>query len=158
MFTITEAEAQSILPALISKGEAQARAGRVRLPTLIQSGEGGAVLLSEERWNEICREIGPPPDDAGVVRTISLHRGRSAGGKSRLHCVITETVKKDFPVIVDFAGSKGVLVSKKYWDGIEETRYLLSIPGMKESILEGMKEDISQCSKELVPIPHQRNI
>jgi len=29
MFTITEAEAQSVLPELIRKGEAQARAGRM---------------------------------------------------------------------------------------------------------------------------------
>jgi len=149
MFTITEAEAQSVLPELIRKGEAQARAGRMCLPTLIQSGKSGAVLLSEERWNEICREIGPPPDEAGVVRKISPHCGRSSRGKSQLHCIIAETVRKDFPVMVDVAGSRAALVSKEYWDGIEETRYLLSIPGMKESLLEGMKEDISECSEEL---------
>jgi len=150
MFTITEAEAQSILPALISKGEAQARAGRVRLPTLIQCGEGGAVLLSEERWNEICREIGMSADEAGVARHISLQCGRAARGKSPLHCIITETVEKDSPVMIDAAGSRAVLVSEKEWGDIEETLYLLSIPGMKESILEGMKEDLSQC-EELDP-------
>jgi len=151
MFTITEAEAQSVLPELISRGEAPVRrlGGLVYLPTIIESNEGNAVLLSEQRWDEMCREIGPPPDDGGVVRKISLHCGRSARGKSQLHCVIAEIVKKDSPVIIGVAGSRAVLVSKEYWDGIEETRHLLSIPGMKESLLEGMKEDISQCSKEL---------
>lgn len=150
MFTITEAEAQSIIPALIRKGEAPLRRlGLVYLPTVIEREGGNAVLLSEERWNEICREIGPPPDDAGVVHKGPLRCGRSAGFKSQLRRIIDETVKKDFPVMVDVAGSRGVLVSKKYWDGIKETRYLLSIPGMKKALLEGAKEDISQCSEEL---------
>ncbi|MCY4245538.1 MAG: hypothetical protein OXU41_08420 [Gammaproteobacteria bacterium] len=152
--TITEAEVQSVLPMLISRGEAPVRRlrGLVYLPTIIESNEGNAVLLSEEHWNEICRKIGTPVDDDGVALHISLHSlqcGRSARGKSPLHRIIAETVKKDFPVMVEAAGSKGVLVSQKYWDGIEETRYLLSIPGMKESLLEGMKEDISECSEEL---------
>lgn len=149
MFTITEAEAQSVLPMLISKGKAPVHrlGGLVYLPTVIEREGGNAVLLSEERWNEICREIGMSADEAGVVSNISLQCGRSAGGKSQLHCIIAETVKKDSPVMVEVAGSRAVLVSEKEWGDIEETLYLLSIPGMEESILEGMKEDLSQCEK-----------
>lgn len=33
--------------------------------------------------------------------------------------------------------------------GKKETDYLLSIPGMKESILEGMNEDIANMTKEV---------
>jgi len=148
MFTITEAEAQSVLPVLISKGEAPVRrleGGMVYLPAIIEGGRGNAVLLPEERWNEICREIGTPGDD--VVRRVSLQCDRSARGKSQLHCIITEAVKKDAPVIIEAAGGRAVLVSEKEWGDIEETLYLLSIPGMKESILEGMKEDLSQCEE-----------
>ncbi len=34
-------------------------------------------------------------------------------------------------------------------DETAETLHLLSVPGMRESIKEGMKEDISELSKEL---------
>ena len=33
--------------------------------------------------------------------------------------------------------------------GIHETEYLLSIPGMRESILEGMATPIQDCNREL---------
>ena len=35
---------------------------------------------------------------------------------------------------------------KKYRSGIDETEYLCSVPGMKESLLEGMKEPIEECA------------
>ena len=40
-----------------------------------------------------------------------------------------------------------VLVSEADWKAIQETLYLLSIPGMKESIIEGEKEPIDKCLK-----------
>jgi PHD/YefM family antitoxin component YafN of YafNO toxin-antitoxin module len=48
-------------------------------------------------------------------------------------------------------GKRGnaVLVSEEDWNAISETLYLLSVPGMRESIKEGMEQDIAECSKEL---------
>jgi len=37
-----------------------------------------------------------------------------------------------------------VLMSESEWNDIQETLYLLSIPGMLESILEARNEDISE--------------
>jgi PHD/YefM family antitoxin component YafN of YafNO toxin-antitoxin module len=34
-------------------------------------------------------------------------------------------------------------------DAISETQYLLDIPGMRESILEGMGEDLDECCSKL---------
>jgi antitoxin YefM len=41
---------------------------------------------------------------------------------------------------VQITGKRGnaVLVSQDDWDSVQETLYLVSIPGMRESILEGM--------------------
>jgi PHD/YefM family antitoxin component YafN of YafNO toxin-antitoxin module len=39
-----------------------------------------------------------------------------------------------------------VLLSEEAWRSIEETLYLTSIPGMKESIIAGMQEKIENCS------------
>jgi PHD/YefM family antitoxin component YafN of YafNO toxin-antitoxin module len=42
-----------------------------------------------------------------------------------------------------------VLVSAEDWQAIQETLYLLAVPGMRESIKEGMSESIDICSKDL---------
>jgi antitoxin YefM len=53
--------------------------------------------------------------------------------------------------VVQISGQRhsGVLVSEDDWRAIQETLYLTGIPGMKESIVEGLQTPIEQCSKEL---------
>jgi antitoxin YefM len=53
--------------------------------------------------------------------------------------------------VVQIAGLRhsGVLVSDDDWRAIQETLYLTSVPGMKESIIEGLRTPVEQCSKEL---------
>lgn len=41
------------------------------------------------------------------------------------------------------------MISEDDWRSILETLYLLSIPGMRESILKGGKEPVEECSEEL---------
>jgi len=52
---------------------------------------------------------------------------------------------------IHIAGKRGgaVLVSDEDWSSIEETLYLLSIPGMRESIRKGLTTPIAKCSDEL---------
>ena len=45
--------------------------------------------------------------------------------------------------------SSAVLVSADDWRAIQETLYLLSVPGMRESIKEGMAEPLARSAKEL---------
>ncbi len=40
-------------------------------------------------------------------------------------------------------------VSEEDWNAISETLYLLSVPGMRQSIKEGLEQDLSDCSTEL---------
>jgi len=42
-----------------------------------------------------------------------------------------------------------VLVSGEDWSAIQETLFLMAIPGMRTSIQEGLKTPLSKCSKEL---------
>lgn len=44
------------------------------------------------------------------------------------------------PVLITSKGGNGVLVAEEDWRGIEETLYLLGIPGMREALMEGRKE------------------
>ena len=53
--------------------------------------------------------------------------------------------------VVQIAGQRhcGVLVSEDDWRSIQETLYLNSVPGLKDSIIEGLRTPLDQCSKEL---------
>lgn len=42
-----------------------------------------------------------------------------------------------------------VLVSEDDWRSVQETLYLLSVPGVRESIREGMSCPLHECEQEL---------
>ena len=53
------------------------------------------------------------------------------------------------PIQITGKRSNGVLVSEEDWRSIQETLYLVSVPGLRESIREGLVAPISECDKEL---------
>ena len=52
---------------------------------------------------------------------------------------------------IQITGKRGnaILISEDDWRAVQETLYLHSLPGMKESIIEGMQAPIDQCDEEL---------
>ena len=69
--------------------------------------------------------------------------------RSKLYTLIDETTKTHQPIIITGKRGNAVLVSEDDWNSIAETLHLLSVPGMRASIKDGMKADLSECSKEL---------
>ncbi len=69
--------------------------------------------------------------------------------RSRLYNLIDEASTSHQPIIITGKRSNAVLVSEEDWKAISETLNLLSIPGMRESIKEGMETPIEECSEEL---------
>lgn len=69
--------------------------------------------------------------------------------RSKLYTLIDEAAASHQPVVITGKRANAVLVSEEDWNAISETLYLLSIPGMRESIKEGMAQDIEDCDKEL---------
>ncbi len=45
--------------------------------------------------------------------------------------------------------NKAVLVAEEDWAAIQETLFLLSVPGMRESIREGMASSVDECDEKL---------
>jgi len=60
---------------------------------------------------------------------------------------IMKTVQNSDATTITSKDGNAVLVSEDEWNGIKETLYLLSIPGMLESILESSTENISEMVK-----------
>ena len=69
--------------------------------------------------------------------------------RKNLYKLIEETASSHQPVKITGKSASAVLVSEEDWDGINETLYLLSIPGMRESIRSGKQEPLEDCSTEL---------
>jgi len=63
--------------------------------------------------------------------------------------LLEETAASHEPIQIIGDVSSGVLISEEDWRAIQETLYLLSIPGMRESIREGIATSVEDCSKEL---------
>lgn len=64
--------------------------------------------------------------------------------------LLEETAASHEPIQIISGASNGVLVSEQDWRAIQETLYLVAIPGMRESVRrEGMATSIEECSKEL---------
>lgn len=69
--------------------------------------------------------------------------------RANLYRLIDETNESHEPVVISGKRSSAVLVSAEDWDAIQETLFLLSIPGMRESIKKGMAEPIGKSAKAL---------
>ena len=78
---------------------------------------------------------------------MSIHSIHEA--EKNLRHLINETTESHKPVIIINNGNNAVLLSEEDWSSIQETLYLLSIPGMRESIKEGMATPVEECAKEL---------
>lgn len=50
--------------------------------------------------------------------------------------------------ITNSRGKNAVLIGEEDWKAIEETLYLMSVPGMSESIIAGGKTDLADCLDE----------
>jgi prevent-host-death family protein len=69
--------------------------------------------------------------------------------RANLYRLIDEAAASHQPVLITGKRNNAVLVSEEDWIALQETLYLLSIPGMRESIKEGMNTPIEECDTEL---------
>ncbi|MCX5794501.1 MAG: type II toxin-antitoxin system Phd/YefM family antitoxin [Elusimicrobia bacterium] len=69
--------------------------------------------------------------------------------RARLYKLLDQTAASHDPVQITGKRSSAVLVSEEDWRSIQETLYLLSIPGMRESIREGLKTPVGKCAKRI---------
>ena len=73
----------------------------------------------------------------------------ASDARTNLYRLIDQTNESHEPVIISGKRNNAVLVSEDDWKSIQETLFLSSIPGMKESIINGMKESLSKSTKKI---------
>jgi antitoxin YefM len=70
--------------------------------------------------------------------------------RTKLYKLIDEAASGHQPINITGKRSNAVLLAEDDWNAIQETLYLLSMPGMRESIRTGLKTPLSKCTKDLV--------
>ncbi len=69
--------------------------------------------------------------------------------RANLYKLIDDTSVSHEPVVITGKRGNAVLLAEDDWNAINATLHLLSVPGMRESILEGMQEGIDKSATEL---------
>ncbi len=66
-----------------------------------------------------------------------------------LYKLLDDVSETHEPIQITGKRNNAVLVSEDDWRAIQESLYLHSIPGMKESIVDGMNTPVDDCNEEL---------
>lgn len=78
------------------------------------------------------------------MTTLTASKARAA-----LYQLLDQTAESHQPVQILGKRHSAVLVSEEDWRAIQETLYLLSIPGMRRSIQKGLRTPIEKCDPKL---------
>ncbi len=68
--------------------------------------------------------------------------------RANLYRLIDQAAESHKPITISGKRHSAVLVSADDWSAIQETLYLLAVPGMRESIKAGMAEPLAKSAKE----------
>jgi prevent-host-death family protein len=69
--------------------------------------------------------------------------------RKQLYKLIDDVAESHEPVQITGKRSNAVLVGEDDWRAVQETLHLVSIPGMRESILEGMATPVEDLEDQL---------
>ncbi len=61
---------------------------------------------------------------------------------------VEQTIKYNEPLNISTKDGDAVLLSAEEYSGLMETLYLVSVPGMREKIMDGLKQPLDECLNE----------
>jgi prevent-host-death family protein len=74
---------------------------------------------------------------------------KATEARANLYKLLDQAGESHEPIQITGKRSSAILISEDDWRSIQETLYLLSIPGMRESIRKGVKTPVKKCSEKL---------
>lgn len=69
--------------------------------------------------------------------------------RKKLYGLLDDVAASHEPIQIAGKRHSAVLIAEADWRAVEETLYLSSVPGMRESILKGLRTPVEKCAKEL---------
>ena len=79
-----------------------------------------------------------------IMATLKVSEARAD-----LYRLVDQTAQAHQPVLISGKRANAVLISEEDWNAIQETLYLLAVPGMRESIKDAMAEPITKTTRTL---------
>jgi len=73
----------------------------------------------------------------------------ASAARAKLYKLLDQAASSHEPVQITGKRTNAVLISEEDWRAIQETLYLLSIPGMRASIRKGLKTPVKKCVTKL---------
>ena len=86
----------------------------------------------------------PVTQGTSTIQTLTASEARA-----NLYRLMDQAAESHQPIVSAGKRNNAVLVSAEDWQAIQETLFLLSAPGMRESIKEGMEEPVESGSTAL---------
>lgn len=74
---------------------------------------------------------------------------KATDARAKFYRLIDEAANSHEPIFITGKRGNAVLISEDDWRSIQETLYLLSVPGMRESIRDGLAIPIDECSEDI---------
>jgi len=84
-----------------------------------------------------------------TLSEVGMTALKASTARANLYRLIDEAADSHEPLLITGKRASAVLVSVEDWRAIQETLFLVSIPGMRESIRKGLKTSLKHCAKEL---------
>lgn len=78
-----------------------------------------------------------------------MHTLTATEAATNLYQLLEQVALTHKPILITGKQANAVLISEEDWRSLEETIYLLSVPGMRESIVEGLQTPIENCDDEV---------
>jgi PHD/YefM family antitoxin component YafN of YafNO toxin-antitoxin module len=69
--------------------------------------------------------------------------------RKTLYSLLDDVAESHRAIQITGKRHSAVLISGDDWMAIQETLFLTAVPGMRKSILDGMKTPVAKCAKEL---------
>ena len=102
------------------------------------------LFQTGEIRKKISLEVSHAITDGSAVQTVTATKARSM-----IYKLIDDASDSHEPIQITGKRSNAVLVAEDDWRAIQESLYLVSIPGMRESIRSGLATPVSECAKKL---------
>jgi antitoxin YefM len=83
------------------------------------------------------------------VRRKNMTTLTATDARKQFFTLIDDVAESHEPIQIAGKRHSAVLVSEEDWRAIQETLYLESFPKMRESIIEGLKIPVKECSTEI---------
>ncbi len=78
------------------------------------------------------------------MKTISITKARQD-----LYNLVDEALINSEPIQITSKRGNAILISSDDWNAIQETLYLISVPELKNSIIEGLNTPLDECLEDI---------